>query len=132
MTDRSDPFAEIEQLVDEFVQLPGPGQQRIPVDVIDGDDEVVVLADVPGRDAEDIDVQLEESRHLHLEAGPVGSEHEGRHVTRERSTDGVERSISLPAAVDEDATEASYDRGVLTVRLQKVTGSGDGTDIPVN
>jgi HSP20 family molecular chaperone IbpA len=37
----------------------------------------------------------------------------------------------LPAPVDEGKTEASYDRGVLTVTLGKPTGDG-GTEIPVN
>jgi len=132
MTDRSDPFTEIEEFVDEFVQLGSPISRGPSVDVIDGDEEVVVAADLPGREVSGIDVQLEEGRTLHIEAGSLPTEHEGRYVARERSTDAVERSIKLPAAVDEAATEASYDRGVLTVRLPKLTGDDDGTDIPVN
>jgi len=34
--------------------------------------------------------------------------------------------------VDEGATEASYENGVLTVRLGKQAAGGEGTDIPVN
>jgi len=130
MSERSDPFSEIEEFVDEFVQLGSPISRGPSVDVIDAEEEIVVAADLPGRGASEIDVQLEEGRTLHVEAGSLATEHEGRYVTRERPTDAVERSIKLPAAVEEEGTEASYDRGVLTVRLPKLTG--DGTDIPVN
>ncbi|PSQ34542.1 heat-shock protein [Halobacteriales archaeon SW_10_66_29] len=99
MSDRPNPFSEIEQLIDEFTQFGSP---------------------------------LDRNRKLHVAAGTLATEHEGRYVTRERATDAVERTIQLPAAVDEEGTEASYDRGVLTVRLHKLTGSGDGTEIPVN
>lgn len=34
--------------------------------------------------------------------------------------------------VDEDSAQASYDEGVLTVRLDKQTATDHGTDIPVN
>ena len=131
MTDRPDPFSEIEQLVDEFAQFGGPSTRGLAVDVIDGDDEIVVTVDLPGREPDGIDVRLTDSRELHIEAGTPATEYDGRYVTRERSTNAVERTIRLPAAVDEEGTEASYDRGVLTVRLPKLTGSGDGTDIPV-
>jgi len=132
MPDRPDPFSEIEQFIEEFVELGSPLDHQIPVDVLDSDEELVVLADLPGRDRSDIDVQLEDSRKLHLAAGATEDDHEGRYVTRERGTDAVDRTLRLPAAVDEGDTEAGYEDGVLTVRLPKLTGESDGTDIPVN
>lgn len=132
MTDRPDPLTEIERLFDEFVQLGSPMQQQLPVDVVDADEEIIVTAELPGREPSEIDVHLEEGRRLHIGAGAVRAEHDGRHVTRERSSGALDRSVDLPAAVDEEGTEAGYDRGVLTVRLPKLTGSEDGTDIPVN
>ena len=132
MSDRPNPFSEIEQLIDEFTRFGSPLDRRLAADVIDGDDEIVVAVDLPGREPDGIDVQLADNRKLHVEAGTLATDHEGRYVTRERATDAVERTIQLPAAVDEEGTEASYDRGVLTVRLPKLTGSGDGTEIPVN
>ena len=132
MSDRPNPFSEIEQLIDEFTQFGSPLDRSVAVDVIDADDDIVVAVDLPGRDPDGIDVKLADNRTLHVAAGTLATEHEGRYVTRERATDAVERTIQLPAAVDEEGTEASYDRGVLTVRLHKLTGSGDGTEIPVN
>jgi HSP20 family protein len=132
MADRPDPFSGIEQFVDEFMEFGSPLQHQIPVDVVDSDEELIVLADLPGRDPADINVQLEDNRTLHLAAGATGADHEGRYVTRERGTDAVDRTLGLHAAVNEGDTEATYDDGVLTVRLPKLTGESDGTDIPVN
>lgn len=132
MAERPDPFAEIEQLFEQFSGFSDPLGGRIPVDVLDTTDELVVHADLPGRSADEVDVRLEDDRTLLIEAEPEESDVEGRFVTRERTNEGLSRTVALPAAVDGSATEASYDRGVLTVRLPKLTGDSDGTDIPVN
>lgn len=136
MSDRTDPFAEIEDIVEQFSQL---GDQlgeslggELPVDVIDADDAVLVKTDLPGRDPSTIDVQLEDSRTLQIDAEAVDTTGDGRFIMRERTRQAANRSVTLPAAVDESATEASYNRGVLTVRLPKLDGDGEETDIPVN
>lgn len=131
MTDDNDPFAEIEQLFEQFTDVGTSFGNEIPVDVIDGDDELLVRADLPGRDAETIDVQLRDNRQLRIEGGPPVDEASGQYRRRERTGDSVERVIRLPEVVDESATEASYDRGVLTVRLPKPDEDGPGTEIPV-
>lgn len=136
MSRKSDPFSELEELFDEFVGLRPSMEQEPAVDVIDADEEVLVVVDLPGRDAENIDVTLEESRRLTVAAGvrEAGEDipADGRYVQRERGDEGVSRSIRLPADVDEDDTEANYEQGVLTVRLPKRTSDDEGTEIPVN
>lgn len=132
MTDRTDPFSEIEELFDQFSQLGGPLADQLPIDVIDADDEILVKADLPGREPSAIDVQLEDSRRLHIEVGAGTTAGDGRFIVRERAKESRSRSVTLPAAVDDSETAAEYDRGVLTVRLTKLAGDGDGTDIPVN
>ncbi|MFW6435833.1 MAG: Hsp20/alpha crystallin family protein [Halovenus sp.] len=132
MPERTDPFSEIEKVFEQFSELGGPLGSDLPVDVVDTEDEIVVHADLPGRDADNISVQLTENETLEIEARREEHSAEGRYVTRERSQERVSRSVALPAAVDESDTEASYDRGVLTVRLQKLRGESEGTDIPVN
>lgn len=134
MANRPDPFQELEQLVDDFLQTETSLAGDLPVDVVDADDEIHVKVDLPGYDSDDIDVTLEESRQLTVTASRR-MEHEeidGQYVTQERSHEQTSRSVRLPAPVDEDATEASYDRGVLTVRLPKLTGDDEGTEIPVS
>ena len=132
MPERTDPFGEIEKVFEQFSELGGPLGGDVPVDVVDTGDEIVVHADLPGRNPDHISVQLTENETLEIEAQRDEHTAEGRYVTRERSQEQASRSVSLPAAVDEGETEASYDRGVLTVRLQKLRGEAEGTDIPVN
>jgi len=133
MSDRENPFREVENLLDQFAGF-GTAAGDLPVDIVDADDELLVTADLPGRDPEEIAVQLEDDRRLAIEAGQraAGADSEGRYVTRERSTGAVSRTVTLPAAVDEDETGASYDRGVLTIRLAKLSADTEGTDIPVS
>lgn len=126
-----DPFDEIEAVFDQLTQFTEPGAADLPADIVDADDELLVHVDLPGRTTENIDVRLADERTLSVEAGER-DDAEGHYLTRERTHASVNRTITLPSPVDEDETAASYDRGVLTVRLQKLTGDGDGTDIPVN
>lgn len=127
-----DPFDELEEVFDQLTTFTEPGTADLPADVVDADDELLVHVDLPGRAPENIDVRLEDDRTLHVEAGERDDGAEGQYLTRERTHTTVSRTLTLPAAVDEEETAASYDRGVLTVRLQKLTGDGDGTEIPVN
>ncbi|MBX0296092.1 Hsp20/alpha crystallin family protein [Haloarcula nitratireducens] len=135
MSDR-DPFAEIERALDTFGEQFGVDLDSVPTDIVDTGDAYVVRADLPGFDGEDLDVQLADERELTISADHSESAQssDGRYVQRERRRQSVSRTVRLPAAVDEEDTSASYDDGVLTVRLPKVSADGDedGTDIPVN
>ncbi len=130
MTGKSDPFGDIEQLVEDFVTMRPSVGQRPPVDVVETDEEVRVFVDLPGRDSDDIDVTLEEGRRLTVTAAAVDTEIEGRYVTSERSQDELSRSMTLPTTVDETETQASYDSGVLAITLLKQR-EDSGTEIPV-
>ncbi|KOX95231.1 Hsp20/alpha crystallin family protein [Haloarcula rubripromontorii] len=135
MSDR-DPFSEIERAFDMLGEQFGVDMGAVPVDVLDEGDAFVVSADLPGFDSADIEVQLVEDRKLTISA-TASQEREstdGQYVQRERRQQSLSRSVHLPEAVDDEETTASYDNGVLTVRLAKVVHSEDdeGTDIPVN
>ena len=71
---RRDPFDEIEDLLErmgrEFEELGGtlegtapevprfPGAREVDVDVVEDDEAITVVADLPGFDADDVDVEL--------------------------------------------------------------------------
>lgn len=88
---------------------------------------------MPGFATEDIDVHLDDERTLRVTAERDEDERfeDGTVVKRERHSERVSRTVSLPGIVDPDETEATYANGVLTVRLDKQTGDGEGTTIPV-
>jgi HSP20 family protein len=126
----------------------------LPVDVVDEGDAFVVRADLAGYDADDIDVSLPAARTVRIDAiretaGATGGkrrqtdergettretrvdeEDDGVTIRSERS-ESVQRSVSLPEAVERDATEATYDDGVLVIRLPKEQAD-DGVSVPVN
>ena len=130
MSDRDDPLAEVEALFNQFTDLGAATSTDIPVDVIERDDKIVVLADLPGREAGTVQVRLEDERSLEIAAPAPVTETEGQYVLRGRPHTEVSRLVQLPAAVDESNTEANYDQGVLTVRLGKPSGD-EGIDIEV-
>jgi HSP20 family protein len=123
----NDPLEGLEQLLDQFTE---PLTSTIPVDVVDTGEAIVVLADVPGRDPESVQVSLEDDRLLHIEVPEQEDTVDGQYVTRGREHGSATRTVALPAPVDEDQTEAACDRGVLTVRLGKPSG-GEEIDIQV-
>lgn len=127
MTGTDDPFTGLEQVLDQFTE---PLTSTIPVDVVDTGEELVVLADVPGRDPDAVQVSLEDDQLLHVELPEQNATVDGEYVTRGRRHGSAKRTIALPAPVDDDQTEATYDRGVLRVRLGKSTG-GSEIDIEV-
>ena len=133
MSGRRDPFGDIEELIDVMTGGLETGGDP-PVDVVDEGDAFVVVADLPGYDREDVEATLVDTTTLSLTATRE-AEHVAeadRVVTRERTTQSVSRRVGLPEPVDEAGTAATYEDGVLTVRLPKRSpDDADGTDIPV-
>lgn len=143
MTDRRrDPFTEIEELFDRLsAELGDVGADLgvggdVRVDVAETDDAVVVTADLPGYDADDIEVTVKE-RSVEIAAererdeAVAGEDAEGRFHRRERSHDRVSRTVSLPTTVAEDEATAAHENGVLTVTLPKREVEGEGHSIDI-
>lgn len=124
---------ELEQLGDQFG---GEFRPDVNVDVIEYDDEVVVAADLPGFEADDIELSLA-GRELTItaetedESTTEEGDEEGHYHRNERRTRSVERRVRLPVEVADDGTEATYENGVLTVSLPVAT-TDEGTEIEVD
>jgi len=133
MPGRDDPFGDIERLFEQMSSQLGGVGRSVPVDVVDEGDRFVLRADLPGYDADEIDLQVADGRQVHLEAShSTESEAAGdTYVTRERRQERSSRSVTLPDAVDESSTKASYNNGVLEVVLPKRDAEAGGTDIEV-
>lgn len=131
----TDPFDDIERILDVMTGGVGTGGGDLTVDVADTGDEYAVVADVPGVSEEDLEITLVDSTTLHVAASYETEtvDEADRYVTRERQSGSISRQVSLPEPVDESGAEATIDDGVLTVTLPKQsTGPDSGTDIPVN
>lgn len=97
----------------------------------DGDDAVVRL-EVPGLTADDISVEVDKG-HLVVSGerrDERSDEKDGRTV-REIRYGSFRRSFALPARIGEDALSASYDAGVLTVKVAGIYAGPSPVRIPV-
>ena len=86
------------------------------VEISEGDKEVKVIAELPGLDEKDIDITLRD--------GVLTLKGEKKHeangsVYSERWHGQFARSIELDAEVDPDKVKATFDKGVLTIALEK-------------
>jgi HSP20 family protein len=93
---------------------------RLPVDVAEEDDKLIVRASLPGIDPDDLHVTIEDNV-LTIRAETKGEEEreEGRYLVRERRSGSLHRSLLLPETVDGDKAEPTYENGVLTITLPK-------------
>jgi HSP20 family protein len=90
------------------------------MDLVESEDHFVLRADLPGMGEGDVKLEIED-RTLTL-SGERKAEHteKGEGFYRlERATGAFSRSLTLPEGVDADAVTASFDKGVLEVRIPK-------------
>ncbi len=96
------------------------GQWWPSVDVAEDKDKLTVTAEVPGLEAEDIDISLTgETLTIKGEKKRESEAKEENYHRVERSYGSFVRSFRLPAEVDPDKVKASYKKGVLTLTLPK-------------
>ena len=90
------------------------------MDLVETEQHFVLHADLPGLSEEDVNIEVEE-RVLTI-SGERKSVHEttkeGYH-RMERAFGSFSRSLTLPEGINAEAVEASFDRGVLEVRIPK-------------
>jgi HSP20 family protein len=91
-----------------------------PMDLVETEDNLVLRADLPGVDQGDIGIEVKDG--VLTVSGERKAQHEekreGFHRV-ERSFGRFSRSLELPKGVEADNIEASFERGVLEVRMPK-------------
>lgn len=104
-----------------FPHLPQVWEGRMPrVDVLDRDDAVVVRAELPGVNREDLDVSLTEDTVTIRGSSRRESKEEKEDYYRcEISRGEFARTVRLPAAVDGDKAKAKFSDGILELTLPK-------------
>jgi HSP20 family protein len=97
------------------------GQSAMPMDVIKREDEVELRFDLPGADAESIDVTVDRGLLTVSAQRAEEKKDEGETlISRERITGSFTRRVRLSDSVDTENIGAAYTDGVLTVRLPLV------------
>jgi HSP20 family protein len=129
MLTRWDPFQEMLNLrrtVDRLFDNVGPDHEWLPtqwglaVDVAENKDDFIVKASVPGIKPDDLDISYaDDTLTIRGEIKSDNEYKEDQYHFRERRYGSFSRSISLPTKIKGDAIEASYQDGVVTLRLPK-------------
>jgi len=93
------------------------------LDVTEKSDHYLVQAELPGFNKEDIGVSVDGDQLViqaeHSEERKEGDEQQGRAVIRERRFGKYTRTLRLGPDVQPEDIEASYDNGVLELRVPK-------------
>ena len=96
------------------------GSIALPVNVREEKDGYVITAALPGVRPED--VQIEATANAITISGETSDEREvdeGEYVRRERRFGRFFRVLELPVEINADGAEASFENGVLTLRVPK-------------
>ena len=101
----------------------GTGQAVVPLDVYATDDEVVVLAAIPGVNPEDVRITIDKNTlTLAGEIANVVDAEDAKGASwylHELPFGSFERSLTLPMALDASRAEATFDNGMLRLILPK-------------
>ncbi|HEV2819504.1 MAG TPA: Hsp20/alpha crystallin family protein [Solirubrobacteraceae bacterium] len=115
---------EMNRLFNAFFDVPAAGKGAtgwIPaMDLLEEDEHYVLRADLPGMDQGDVSIELEDN--VLTIAGERQNQtqttQEGYH-RMERTSGAFRRTLTLPEGVEADEISASFDKGVLEVRVPK-------------
>ncbi len=131
---RRDPFREMlswnramDRMFDRFYneEESGFGEPltlKMPLDVIENDNEFIVKADMAGIKPDDIEISFTDN--VLTVKGEVADEREegeegSRYHLRERRYGTFSRTISMPGTVDVENIQAESDNGILQIHLPK-------------
>ena len=118
--------SEMNRLFNTFFDTPNTGnggnvRRWVPsMDLAETDTHFILRADLPGVTEEDVSIELEDN--VLTVAGERKAEHEEKKedfYRVERSFGQFRRSLTLPEVIDPEGIAATFDKGVLEVRIPK-------------
>jgi HSP20 family protein len=140
---RWEPMREFDRLFNTLLESPGGDGATLrrwmpAMDLLETESAFVLKADLPGMGEDDVNIELEDS--TLTVSGERKTTHEDTsegYLRVERASGAFRRSLTLPKGVDPESVTASFDRGVLEVRIPKpeerkprriaINGSGQRT-----
>lgn len=117
--------SDVNRLFNSFFETPGNGSTRarhwVPaMDLVEESEHFVLRADLPGLDENDVKLEVEgDTLTLSGERNVEHRDEQEGYFRLERSTGAFRRTLTLPAGVQPEDIQASFDRGVLEVRIPK-------------
>ncbi|GAA1113802.1 Hsp20/alpha crystallin family protein [Kribbella jejuensis] len=119
---RTDPFRDFDRLAQQFFgsQTPGTWSRptAMPMDAYREGDQYVVAFDLPGISPDAIELDVERNvLTVKAERRPVELSEGAEMQVSERPLGAFSRQLFLGDTLDADRIEASYEAGVLTLRI---------------
>ena len=120
-----DPFGEFRRLQREFGRVFDAIERRRPLDfppvnIWTGRDDVILTAEVPGMDPDDLDISVQgDAVTIRGERKPDEIKEGETYHRQERGHGQFVRTIQLPHQVDANQVEAHYTKGVLRLTLPR-------------
>jgi HSP20 family protein len=103
-----------------------------PVDIYEDEHNITLKIEVPGIDAKDVDIRIENNTLTVRGERKFEKEEKEENFHRvERRYGSFFRAFTLPSTVDADSVNADYDSGVLKIKLAK-TAEAKPKQIKVN
>ncbi len=125
MITRIDPFRELASFFENFAENNGKEQLAAgtfipPVDVYEDEHSLILKLEVPGVNEADLNVSVENNTLTVQGERKFEKEEKEENFHRiERRYGSFTRTFKLPATVDADQVDASYDKGILKIALAK-------------
>ena len=121
-----DLWREMDRISKEFDNI-FSGYQRVTdsgtyplLNVYDNRDEVIVTAELPGMTKEKVNITfMDEVLTVSGKLEPLADTQKMTAVRRERSIGAFEKRVHVPFKVQQDKISASFEDGVLTIRMPK-------------
>src|SRR5713101_6186650 len=115
---------QINRVFGDLVGRPGEESNLTPwapaVDIFETENELVVKADLPDVNPQDLDIRVENNvLAIRGERKFENEVNEDNYLRIERSYGSFSRSFSLASSVNADAINADYQNGVLTLSIPK-------------
>ncbi|HEY8369230.1 MAG TPA: Hsp20/alpha crystallin family protein [Thermodesulfobacteriota bacterium] len=95
-----------------------PERRELPINAFETDEELVVVAPMPGIEPEDITVRVEGDT-LTMESDARGEDADKRYLHHEWTYGPYHRSVKLPSPVDGRTANVTFGNGVLTIVLPR-------------
>ncbi|MGD8451256.1 MAG: Hsp20/alpha crystallin family protein [Phycisphaerae bacterium] len=91
-----------------------------PVDIIEQDNELLLVADMPGARPDGLDIHYERGvLTIHGQVAPRQNDTDTRFLLREYGVGNYHRRFEIGEGIDAAKIEADFQEGVLTVHLPK-------------
>jgi HSP20 family protein len=124
-TRRLDPFADVFKDFFRPLRIDGAAEVQLRMDVKEDDNNYTVHAEIPGVAKDDIQVTIDGNQvSISAEVKKESEVKEGESALRsERYYGKLSRSFAVSSEIDESASQAKYDNGVLELVLPKKAAS---------